>query len=110
MKKTSIPSVHETTVWKAPVFTQELALAKPVAHDEFAFDQVFNGRWVVSVAGAIFRKAGGSLPYGPGGTSPFGNPVAFPKKHGRYSVSNGSLQPLIFARFRVEFRFPGGVV
>ncbi len=43
LKKASIHSVHETRVLEAAVFLQELALAKPVAHDEFAFDQLFNG-------------------------------------------------------------------
>jgi len=43
LKKVSIYSAHETTVSKTAVFSQELALAKPVAHDEFSFGQFFNG-------------------------------------------------------------------
>jgi hypothetical protein len=43
LKKASIHSVHEMTVLEAAVFPQELALAKPVAHEEFAFDQFSTG-------------------------------------------------------------------
>jgi hypothetical protein len=46
LKKVSIRSVHETTVPEAEVFPQEPALAKPVAHDEFAMDRFFSGRLV----------------------------------------------------------------
>jgi len=42
LNKASIHSAHETRGLEAAVFPQELALAKPVAHDEFAFDQFFN--------------------------------------------------------------------
>jgi hypothetical protein len=43
LKKASSHSVPETTVPEAVVFPQELALAKPVAHDEFTVDRFFNG-------------------------------------------------------------------
>jgi hypothetical protein len=43
LKKASIHSVHKATVPEAAVSLLELALAKPVAHDEFALDQFFNG-------------------------------------------------------------------
>jgi hypothetical protein len=52
-KKAIIHSVHETTVPEAEVFPQELALAKPVAHDEFAMDRFFNGlREIAAAPGA----------------------------------------------------------
>jgi len=41
------------TVREAAVFPQKLALAKPVAHDNFAFIQVFNGLFG---AGKVFRE------------------------------------------------------
>jgi hypothetical protein len=53
LKKVSIPSVHEMTVREAAVFPQELALAKPVAHDKLAFNPFFNGLFG---AGKVFRE------------------------------------------------------
>ena len=38
-----VRSVHETMVPEAADFPHELALAKPAAHDEFAFDRFING-------------------------------------------------------------------
>jgi hypothetical protein len=43
LKNAYIHSVHDTTVPEATVFPLELALAKPVAHDEFTVDPFFNG-------------------------------------------------------------------
>jgi hypothetical protein len=58
LKKASINSVHESTVLEAAVFPQELALAKPVAHEEFALDQFFNGLLTICVTRSQFLRPG----------------------------------------------------